>query len=158
MTKIDQNILQLGQFLEISGDRHPPHSLPITFFYKLLNYSVATYSMAKLVAKVLQDQYHSNRLANVLCPFQLDGAEWLHSYTIFKFSAMSILGDMSPQSQQNASLNVSKISPPTKAKLPNFVQSMDQVRSESIPNVFESTKSIKAFSSYLSAKKKSVHG
>ena len=42
---------------------------------------------------------------NVTCPFQVDGAEWLHAYTIFKFGAICILGDMSRRARKNTSMN-----------------------------------------------------
>ena len=68
------------------------------------------------VANDLQHQYQSSSLGNVMCPFQLDGAEWLHSVAIFKFCAICILGDMSHRAHKNTSINVRQISPYIKAQ------------------------------------------
>ena len=56
----------------------------VTYFvYKARNYSVA---------KALQDQNQSNRLNNVMCPFQLDGVERFHSLHNFQILAIYVLG------------------------------------------------------------------
>ena len=87
-------------------------SSPNFFFYKAWNY---------FVAKALQDQCKSIRAGNVICPFHIDGDEWLHSYTIFKFWAICILGDMSPQSPQKHFINCKKkIRHPPELKMQRF--------------------------------------
>ena len=83
------------------------------------------------------------------------------------------------RAQKNTSINERKISPPPKLKMqrfqkvqffsrnfwgsqhwcerpPIFAQSLDLVHSESLSTGFEWPKSVKAFSSHVSAKKKSV--
>ena len=87
------------------------------------------------------------------------GVEWLHSGTIFKFLAIGVLGDMNLQSPQNSSMNVDKTLA-IHCNLENCWGSQTPTRTPPILSkppinafVFETRKSIKAFSSYLSAKK-----
>ena len=101
----------------------------------------------------------------------------LRQRKVFKFWATCTLGDMNPRAHENTLVNIRNLSPSTKAqnaailkkskilqmlggynppceRRPIFVHSLDLVHPESHSTVFESPKSITAFSSYLSTKKR----
>ena len=58
----------------------------------------------------------ANRPGNVMCPFQLDGVECPHSYTISKFGVICGLGVWAPRDHKHTSINVRKISPFAKSQ------------------------------------------
>ena len=72
---------------------------------------VTLQSVNSSVAKALQHQCRSNRLGNVMCLFQLDGAESVHFYTIFQFREIFTIGNMSLRTHNNTSAKIRKISP-----------------------------------------------
>ena len=111
-----------------------------------------------------------NSLGGFMCPFQLDGVEWLHS-THCSNLGQYLFGGLSPQNHLNKICE--KILPSPKLKLHQLINNKKlfkfswlrsehhppvvcKDRPESISPVFEWLKLVKAFSSYVSTKKKKL--